>query len=56
MEEGGFPSIKITGELTGHAAQCNMNCSIEHSITTALSSPTNEILGVEFCLLIIVQS
>ena len=21
MEEGGFPSIKITGELTGHAAQ-----------------------------------
>lgn len=33
------------GELTGNAAQRNMNPSIEHSITRALSSPTNEILG-----------
>ena len=32
------------GELTGHAAQRNVNCSIEHSITKALNSPTIEIL------------
>ena len=31
------------GELTGHVAQRNVNCSIESSITRALSSPPNEI-------------
>ena len=62
MEEGNFPSIKLTlaclasqlmahetaglwpGELTRHVAQHNVNCSIQHSTTRALSSHTNEIL------------
>ena len=32
------------GELTRHVAQHNVNCSIQHSTTRALSSHTNEIL------------